>query len=257
VKIDLDATTTIIVGKNNTGKTSMMNLISNVTKGYKLAFHDYPISCRDDFYKATASYLDNKLSYSDFIANVLCPSIKFTISYDLEKPDQSLGALVPFIIDTDIDTTTTIILAEYRFSISEEHFKKCFSAEQNEQESSEKLSYEFIQKTIKKQFSGFFDLIVEAINPNDVSDKQSKTHNELSELFPIYFIRAERGMDESEQANKNPLSPILSRLFKNDIEDMYPEVQDETQKLRHLVEEMNEDIEGKQIHCSQILCESQ
>jgi hypothetical protein len=86
-------------------------------------------------------------------------------------------------------------------------------------------------------------LIIEAINPNDVSDKQSKTRNDLSELFPIYFIRAERGMDESEQANKNPLSPILSRLFKNNIEDMYPEVKDETQKLRSLVEKTNDDSE--------------
>jgi predicted ATP-dependent endonuclease of OLD family len=50
-------------------------------------------------------------------------------------------------------------------------------------------------------------------------------------------------MDESEQANKNPLSPILSRLFKNDIEDIYPDVQDETQRLRSLVEKMNENVE--------------
>jgi predicted ATP-dependent endonuclease of OLD family len=243
VKIDLDTATTIIVGQNNTGKTSMMNLMNKVTQGDKLTFHDYPISCRDDFYKATTSYLNKELSYPDFKENVLCPSIKFIISYDLEKPDQSLGALVPFIIDTEIDTTTAIILAEYRFSMSEENFERCFSTEQNEKESGENLSYKFIQKTIKKRFSDFFDLIIEAINPNDVSDKQSKTRNELSELFPIYFIRAERGMDESEQANKNPLSPILSRLFKNDIEDMYPEVQDETQKLRSLVEKMNENIE--------------
>jgi predicted ATP-dependent endonuclease of OLD family len=242
LEIDLDVATTIIVGKNNTGKTSMMNLISKITQGGKLTFHDYSINCRDDFYKATESYLKNKLSYSDFITNVLCPSIKFIISYDLEEPNQPLGTLVPFIIDTDIDTTTAIILAEYRFSISEKDFKECFSTEH---ESNEEISYEFIQKIIKKQFSSFFDLTVEVINPNDVSDKQSKTRNELSELFPIYFIRAERGMDESEQANKNPLSPILSRLFKNDIEDVYPEVQDETQKLRRLVEETNEGIEKR------------
>jgi predicted ATP-dependent endonuclease of OLD family len=243
VEIELDTATTIIVGQNNTGKTSMMNLINKVTRGDKLTFHDYPISCRDGFYKATASCLDNKLSYSDFTKNVLCPSIKFIVRYDLEEPSQPLGTLVPFIIDTDIDTTTAIVLAEYRFSISEEDFKECFSTEQNEYESNEEISYEFIQKTIKKRFPDFFDLIIEAVNPNDVSDKQSKTRNELSELFPIYFIRAERGMDESEQANKNPLSPILSRLFKNDIEDMYPEVQDETQKLRRLVEKTNEGIE--------------
>ena len=243
VEINLDTATTIIVGRNNTGKTSMMDLINKVTQGKKMAFHDYPISCRNDFYMATYNYLKSKISYSDFIGKILCPSIRFIVSYDLEKPDQSLGALVPFIIDTDIDTTTAIILAEYRFSISEENFKKCFSTEQNEHENSEDISYEFIQKTIKKRFSSFFDLIIETINPKDFSDKQNKTHNELKALFPVYFIRAERGMDESEQANKNPLSPILSRLFKTNIEDIYLEEQDETINFRSLVEKLNENFE--------------
>jgi hypothetical protein len=155
VEIDLDTATTIIVGQNNTGKTSMMNLMNKVTQGDKLTFHDYPMRCRDGFYKAAANYLNNKLSYSDFTENVLCPSIKFIISYDHEDPNQPLGTLVPFIIDTDIGTTMAIILAEYRFSISEENFKECFSTEQNEHENNEKLSYEFIQKTIKKRFSVF------------------------------------------------------------------------------------------------------
>jgi predicted ATP-dependent endonuclease of OLD family len=245
VAIDLDTATTIIVGRNNTGKTSLMDLINKVTQGSKLTFHDYPISSRDGFYKATENYIDNKTSYSDFIKNISCPSIKFVVTYDLEKPDQPLGALAPFIIDMDIDTTTAIIIAEYRFSISEEKFKACFSAEQNEDKSSDDNYSKFIQKTIKKHFSSFFELIIEAINPNNALDKLSKTHNELKELFPVYFIRAERGMDESEQSNKKPLSPLLTRLFKNDIDDVYPEVQDETQKIRNLVEQMNENVEDK------------
>jgi predicted ATP-dependent endonuclease of OLD family len=245
IRINLDTATTIIVGRNNTGKTSLMEIINKVTHGNELTFHDYPISCRDGFYKATENYINNKINYSDFIKNISCPSIQFIVSYDFEKPDQSLGSLVPFIIDTDIDTTTAIIIAEYRFSISEEKFNRCFSMEQNKHEGCDEISYEFIQKTIRKKFSSFFDLFIEAINPKDVLDKQSKTHKELKELFPVYFIRAERGLDESEQPNKSPLSPILSRLFKTDIDDVYPEVQEVTQELRSLVEQMNENAEDK------------
>ena len=243
VEIKLDTATTIIVGRNNTGKTSLMELINKVTQGKKLVFHDYPISCRNDFYRTTEEVINSKIRYSDFLQNILCPSIKFIVSYDFEKPDQSLGTLVPFIIDTDMDTTTAIILAEYRFSMSEEKFKECFSIEQDEHENSEEISYEFIQKTIKKRFSSFFDLTIEAINPKDASDKQIKIHKEFSELFPVYFIRAERGMDESEQTNKTPLSPILSRLFKTNVENMYLEEQDETIKFRSLVEKLNENFE--------------
>ena len=52
-------------------------------------------------------------------------------------------------------------------------------------------------------------------------------------------------MDESEAGSKNPLSPILSRLFKTDIDEMYPEIQTEVQNLRKLVGKANEDIEDK------------
>jgi predicted ATP-dependent endonuclease of OLD family len=245
VEIDLDIDTTIIVGRNNTGKTSLMDLIYKVTKGNKLDFHDYPISCRNDLYNTTENYINNKICYSDFIKTVLCPSIKFIVSYDLEKSDQPLGTLVPFIIDTDIDITTAIIFAEYKFSISEEKFKEYFVIEQDEQKDNEAVSSEFIRKTIKKQFSNFFNLSIEAINPKDILDKHNKTQSELKELFPVYFIRAERGMDESELSNKTPLSPILSRLFRTDTDNIYSEIQVETQKLRGFVEKTNEDIEEK------------
>lgn len=243
VEINLDTATTVIVGRNNTGKTSLMDLINKVTQGHKLVFHDYPIFCRNGFYRTTEKYLNGEIDYAEFTKNILNPSIKFTVSYDLEDPEQFLGALSPFIIDTDIDTTTSIILVEYRFAISEDNFRKCFVTNNNEDETVDETSLDSIQKTIKKNFSSFFELRIEAINPNDPKDKQVKTRNELSELFPVYIIRAERGMDESDLANNNPLSPILSRLFKTDIEEVYPEVQDATQKLRRLIEATNESIE--------------
>jgi len=242
VKIDLDTATTIIVGRNNTGKTSLMNIVNKVTQGKKINFHDYPINRRDVFYKATEKYINGEISYSELKENIVCPSIKFEVNYKLDNLDLSLGALSPFIIDMDIDTEIAIIIAEYRFSISEEKFKECFSDVQNEKKS---IDDKYIYKTIKKRFSSFFDLIIEAINPNDVLDKQLKTHKELKELFPIYIIQAERGMDESEQPNKTPLSPILSRLFKTDVDDMYLEVQDETIEFRNIIDKLSEAVEDE------------
>lgn len=241
--INFDKATTIIVGRNNTGKTSLMDLTRKVTHGYKLTFHDYPMKFRDALYLATEQFVNNDITYDELRNCIQSPSIKFVINYDLEKPEQSLGALSPFIIDTDIETTKAVILAEYRFSISADAFKELFVIESDSDGNASKMSREFVQKTIKKSFPQFFELVIEAINPNDVTDKQPKTHNDLGELLPVHIIKAERGMDESELANQNPLRPILSRLFKMDIEEIYPEVQDEARKLRSLVEKTNETIE--------------
>lgn len=245
-KFDLDMSTTIIVGRNNSGKTSLMEFINKVIRGSKLTFHDYPISCRESFYRATEKYLNNDLSYEGFAVQVLCPSIKFCVNYDLEKPEESLGSLSPFIIDTDIDTTVAHISVEYRFLLSEENFNEYFSRNEDENDSNEdKLPYDTIKRIIKKKFSSFFSLVIEAVNPKDDADRQKRTPDELSELFPVYIIRAERGMDESELINNNPLSPILARLFKSDIESTSSNVLEETKRLRNLIEKTNEDIEEK------------
>lgn len=41
-------------------------------------------------------------------------SIEFLVDYALDDPEDNLGALSPFIIDVDVDTTTALIRAEYK-----------------------------------------------------------------------------------------------------------------------------------------------
>ena len=41
-------------------------------------------------------------------------SIEFLVDYALDDPEDNLGALSPFIIDVDVDTTTALIRVEYK-----------------------------------------------------------------------------------------------------------------------------------------------
>ena len=51
VDIKIDQSLTLFVGKNNTGKTSIMQLIKLVLLGNKsLSFDDYPLECRNKLY---------------------------------------------------------------------------------------------------------------------------------------------------------------------------------------------------------------
>jgi putative ATP-dependent endonuclease of the OLD family len=57
-----------------------------------------------------AKFLKWKLSF-EFLNKLPKPSIKFFVDYSFEADEDNLGALSPFIIDVDENTTTAIILA--------------------------------------------------------------------------------------------------------------------------------------------------
>ena len=55
--VTLDEELTLFVGKNNAGKTSLMNIMSMVVNGNELKYDDYPIQCRHKLYEAGYSRL--------------------------------------------------------------------------------------------------------------------------------------------------------------------------------------------------------
>ncbi len=57
VSIDFDKSLTLFVGKNNTGKTSIMNIMEFILSDKKmLPFDDYPLDCRQTLYNAVKDY---------------------------------------------------------------------------------------------------------------------------------------------------------------------------------------------------------
>lgn len=46
-------------------------------------------------------------------------SIEFLVDYCLDDPEDNLAALSPFIIDVDVDTTTSLIRADFKLKPDE------------------------------------------------------------------------------------------------------------------------------------------
>lgn len=121
VDIRLDKQLTLFVGKNNSGKTSIINFIQHVLSGNKsLNFDDYPLKCRKELYGLIWQNIKGELSLERLKESVPITKIQFDIDYSEENENDYLGALSPFIIDLDIDNNIARILVEYQFSITEE-----------------------------------------------------------------------------------------------------------------------------------------
>lgn len=55
--MDIDSSMTLIVGRNNTAKTSCMDIIEKVLKGSSLSYDDYPLSKRQSLFDLITSFM--------------------------------------------------------------------------------------------------------------------------------------------------------------------------------------------------------
>lgn len=245
VDICLDSTLTLLVGKNNTGKTSIANLIGKVLNGEKtLAIDDYPLDCRSQLYETMEEYWSGSIGREEIRKRLAETRVSFYVDYSEEGEDQPLGGLRPFIIDVDDQCTVAKIDTVYEFveAKAEELFNKC--KEQYEQllqthqkndstiKKNDRYDRAITATVARESFSKLFSLKILAMNPNDAKDYQEKTSADLNGLFIYRTIEAERNLDESEEKNRHPLSEMMNRVFNSAEEDV-------SESLSPIISELN------------------
>ncbi|MCI6708887.1 MAG: AAA family ATPase, partial [Eisenbergiella massiliensis] len=239
-ELEVDPKTTLIVGRNNTAKTSCFSCIGNVLEGKAISFNDYPLLKREDFYTKIELFMEKKLSYEDLCKQIEVISIDFLVDYSLDDPDDNLGALSPFIIDVDVDTTTALIRAEYRLKTDEKTLRALLVSSYYRDGTFS--PNEEAHDVLADNFGKLFGLTVYAINPNNMEDKQVKSQKELHDLFPFHAIPAERVLGEDD-AHNSSLGSLISGFFDMSEADLDPEVAEEIKRLRTIVEKANKDVQ--------------
>ena len=125
-ELDIDEKITLLVGRNNTAKTSCLECIEKVISGKSFNYNDYPLSKRKQLQDLTTRFMGKEISYKEFSKSIPKIVVEFTIDYSDDGPEDNLGALSPFIIDVDEETTTAIIRIESRIKMEEETFFNLF-----------------------------------------------------------------------------------------------------------------------------------
>ena len=239
-ELEVDPKTTLIVGRNNTAKTSCFECIGKVLDGTQFSFNDYPLLKRENLYTDFASFMAKEITFEDLCERLEPISIEFLVDYSLDAPEDNLGALSPFIIDVDVDTTTALIRAEYKLKADEKSIRKIL-------EPSYYVNGIFspdddVHNAIISSFHKLFEMTIYAINPKNAEDKQIKKQKELSELFPFHIIQAERRLGE-DGTQDNSLSSLISDCFDMSEDELDPSVSEKVKELRVIVETANKKVQ--------------
>ncbi len=232
-RIMLDDQNTIIVGRNNCGKTSFVELVKCFTNNNpNFDFADFSLSCLSNFDSSYESYKkytklkgkkneENEEKITDLkkeFENKL-PIIKLEIVITYTDSDNT-AHLEPFITELKFDNKEVILQYEYYC----EKAKRLFERYERLHSDSKIELLEYI----KDNYSSFYKTRIWTIDSTNRKnkyqiDKKKTWKTDLNKLLKTAFIFARRELDDKSEDKTKELSKLFDSYFKL--------VQDDDEKL--------------------------
>ncbi|EPB6938805.1 ATP-dependent endonuclease [Proteus mirabilis] len=240
IEIMLEDTSTVIVGRNNSGKTSFTEIFERFASdnGARFRLEDFSPVQRNKFINAK-ELREQGAKAEDVLAAL--PTISLTLTFRYDGTDTNLGPLSPFIIDLDTDSTTAIVCIEYKASPATFHI--LFDV-QPTPEGLEPRSYflRLLRETLPKVYGTH----ISAIDPTDPKNRRSfDGSSNLATLMQCNFVRAQRTLDHDKHGDTDVIGKLLNTLFKTaSTPTATTRDQELAGKLRQSVEDVERSMQG-------------
>ncbi|MFZ4777405.1 MAG: ATP-dependent nuclease [Terrimicrobiaceae bacterium] len=212
VELLLEEKATVIVGRNNSGKTSLTELFHRLLEEKNPSFRleDFSLSAHEDFWKAFRAKLDGKPE--DEIRK-LFPTIeaKLTIAYD--KGTANLGVLGDFIIDLDPNCDQVLVQIRYQLRDGEiPAFFADLAFAADKPEPPQRITF---CRAIRDRVPKLYFCSIQAVDPGDPTNTKNVDLATLRAVLASGFINAQRGLDDVTDKERDVLGKVLESLFKS------------------------------------------
>lgn len=239
VEIGFEERTTLVVGRNNSGKTSIAELFRRLLSGGGLAFRleDFSLGCHECFWQALQAYRINPMS-ADVLGQL--PSIRLVldIGYDTAAPD--LGPLGNCIIDLNDDCHEARL--EFRFgpkATASETFFADHLVPFDDPTDDRSRFFRSLSQRLHTAYTG----TLEAVDPNDATNRKWLEPKLLTTLIGGGFINAQRGLDDDTIRERDVLGKVVEVLFQSALtDDVDAERRTTAERLKDVVEEIQSDV---------------
>ncbi|MEL0636686.1 ATP-dependent endonuclease [Marinomonas sp. TI.3.20] len=230
VQMTLDKRSTLIVGRNNTGKTSLTEIFRSFLAGPspKLKYEDFNQSSLSGFETALAAF---QAGVAEAEVRPQIPAIELELLVDYRDDADVYGLLGDFIIDLDEDLYETKILASYQ--VKDGGINSLFS----DLDLTDRASY---FKALKESVSLNFEAVLYAIEPNNSDNRVKLDFTKIKRLIRSEVINAQRGLDDETHNERDVLGKSLGNIFNSSSNAGAPEA------FRALSGEINEVVEELQ-----------
>lgn len=207
----------LVIGKNNTGKTSILNVLDGfLNRSSKYSFDDFSISFQNEL----KDLVENETSEENFITEGI--SLTLFVQYGIED---DLSNISRVMMDLDPDNNFIVIRLEY--SLSYGNYKNLYSDYRNF-EDKESLKQEkdskYVRRTffdyMKSEHSKYFEFRKLSIPYNTANQREQlepfidlAVHKiDLNSIINFKYISASRGLSNRNLDKR--LSEQTSRIYE-------------------------------------------
>lgn len=210
VRIAIEETATVVVGRNNSGKTSLTEVFDRFLGEQmgRFRLEDFSAAIRPKFLAAKALRDRGEESPEQVLAQL--PVIALTLTFGYSADTDDLGPLSPFVIDLEPGCTTAI--ARVEFSASLKTLGALLDApEPADAENATEALFRHLREAIPKAYS----IKTFAIDPTDDSNRRTfEKTTELNNLISTGFVKAQRTLDVGTRGDTDVIGKLLNKLFK-------------------------------------------
>ena len=219
--IAIDDEATMIVGRNNSGKTSVVEVFrkffgSDLTK---FTFDDLSMNAHSEINAAYLSYVaagdaqaigDEAEAAIQLEAAGQLPAIGLTVTVKYEVEDD-LTSLSPFIMDLDEQRTDATVSMRYAI-------KDPIGLFHEYQEVNAKTPIDLIDY-VRKVYRSVSEARSEAIDAQDPTSRRSVTESQLKALLSVRFIYAQNQFDDLSSDRNHALSKGFESFYNSNKDD--------------------------------------
>ncbi|MCW2240398.1 ATP-dependent nuclease [Azospirillum canadense] len=210
VEIAVEPNATVIVGRNNSGKTSLTDVFDRFLgeQNGRFRLEDFAATVRPKFL-AAKKLRDARESTPDTILAEL-PVIALTLTFSYDQNAGDLGPLSPFIIDLDPNCSTAIARIEYSPSLNTLSALLDLPEIQDGENLAEAL-FHHLRDAIPRTYS----IKTFAIDPTDKNNRRAFDKSaELMALIHTGFVKAQRTLDIGKRGDTDVIGKLLNKLFR-------------------------------------------
>lgn len=258
VSIDLDPSLTLFVGKNNTGKTSVMSVFEFLLSDKKsLQFDDYPLECRTVLYSAVKDYWESREENRERTYVSTVPITKIRMIFDYSEDDETYGELGNFMLGIE-DTDAFQVIIEVTFDVPmriSETLDQCKAKYEKIVGDDTGVDHNrVIARVVQDSFPELFQMNIVAVNPSNPEDIMERSRNDLRNLFCVKMIKAERALDEAEASDPNPIGQIMRKLFSEERGEVEDNLRTPLEDLQSIIDDVNFNVQEQvDAHMSKIV----
>ena len=208
VELVLEGDATLIVGRNNSGKTSLPELVRRFVGDNNPVFQieDFSTVCHEGFFAALDA---RNQGADDGAVRALIPAIELRMLFQYSPTAEDLGPLSDFVVDLNPDCSDALVVA--RYELKDGGIEGFFEGQPTTILTAE--TREEFMRTLRPRIPAMFTTKIWAEDPNDALNRKPVALSALRTLLKVGFINAQRGLDDITTRETDVLAKVLENLF--------------------------------------------